>query len=72
MAIVCLGLFVVASAAFSLFSLTRLDPATGQPARAVLGAIVAAFVGVSLIVGGYRGRAPVWLSNLFIGGPDPD
>lgn len=71
-AVVCLGLFVVASAAFSLISVPRLDPATGHRARAVVGALVAIVIGVSLAVGGYRGRAPAWLSDLFIGSHNPD
>ena len=71
-AIVALGLFVVLSGGFSLFSVPRLDPAAGPRTRAVLGALVAIVIGVSLAVGGYRGRAPAWLSNLFIGSHNPD
>jgi hypothetical protein len=71
-AVVALGLFVIASAAFSLMSVARLDAAGGARAGAVLRALVAIAVGGTIAVAGYRGRAPGWLTDLFIGRRDPD
>ena len=71
-AIVALGLFVVAGASLSLFTIPRLDPVRGHPIRAVLGAGVAIAIGLQMAVGGYRGRAPAWLVKLLLGNRDRD
>lgn len=70
--IVALGVFVLFGGGLSLFSVPRLDPATGPRVRAVLGALVAIAVGISLTAAGYRGRAPAWLRNLIVGGRDSE
>ena len=71
-AIVALGLFVVAGAALSLFSIPRLDPIEGHPIRAAMGAGVAIATGLTLAVSGYRGRPPAWLATLLLGNRDRD